>query len=180
MTVNTRRHAPHLLMVLKRDDSYGSARLNAEICYRNMPGKTFNPTHEHGAVLNPHYDPWKETNPHGQFQNLTVSALVDTSGDLNNGQTYGWEYSYRNVFEVKLDFAQQMFTTLRWLDGGMKKLRGERGAPGSFAEYLTNFANVIGCTQFAEYSKDLRADGTRWIWMDIDQMRSWVHNHERQ
>lgn len=176
--MSTRNAVPHLIMVLKRDESYGSVRLNAEVCYRNMPGKTFNPTHDTGTVLNPQFEPWSD-NPYGQFQNLQVTALLDTDSTLNDGRSYGWEYSYHNVFDVNLDFAQQIVKTLRRLNSAMSKLRAERGTPNTFAEYLTHFANAIGCTRFAEYSKELRADGTHWVWMDIDQMHAWVRKHER-
>lgn len=113
-----------------------------------------------------------------QYADLHVRAALDVNGNVNGGQSYAWSYDFR-PYAVNLPRAQSIVTFLRRTDRQMAALAHRLGAPSDFAGYLTHFAVALGITAFAEYSTELRHDGTHWTWMDVDQMRAWVRGHER-
>jgi hypothetical protein len=167
---------PDLLLVLARTARHGTAELFRTVCYRYDPTlATGWDKHKPGTVLSPLF-----TDPGGrydQYADLHVRASVDVN-NVNNGRSYAWAYEFRPI-TVNLPRAQSMAAFLRRTDRQMAALAQQLGSPTDFADYLARFALALGITVFAEHCAELRPDGTHWKWMDVNQMRAWVHHHER-
>ena len=167
---------PDLLIVLARTDQHGLAELVGTVCYRYDP--TREPGrhgHKPGALIRPQF-----TNPAGRYSRyaeLYVRAALDVDGFVD-GRSYCWTYEYRPGI-VHLPLAQSMTTVLRHLDQQMTALARQLGAPADFGDYLARFAAALGITVFVEDAAEPQPDGTRLRWMDVDQMRAWVSQHER-
>ncbi|GIE90477.1 hypothetical protein [Actinoplanes regularis] len=174
------RPHPELLLSLSRTDRHGFTELGAVICYRHQPGVTpGGSSHDPGTVLSPLFNDYGDPRDrYSQYADLHVRASLDTVGDVAGGHAYGWCYEYR-PHTVNLTRAQSMATFLRRTDRQMAALAHQMGTPGDFADYLTHFAVALGITRFAEYTDRIRPDGTRWRWMNADQMQAWIRRHEQ-
>lgn len=171
------RPRPDLLLVLARTTRHGSTELTGSICYRHDPDLASSwDRHERGTVLSPLFE--RADGRYDRYADLQVRALLDTSGDINGGRSYGWSYEYRPL-SVDLQRAQSMTAFLRRTDQQLAALTRTLGTPGTFADYVTHFTLALGITTFAEHSSDMRADGTHWRWMDVDAMRAWINRHEQ-
>jgi len=166
-----------LLLVLARTDRHEFAELVGTVCYRYDPAVDRGwDKHEPGTVLSPHF-----TDPDGRYDryaDLHVRAALDIDGHVNEGRSYAWTTEFRPN-SVDLPRAHSMATFLRRTDRQVAALAQQFGAPSDFAGYLTRFAVALGITVFAEHCAELQPDGTHWTWMDTEQMRAWVRQHER-
>ena len=174
------RPRPELLLSLSRTDRHGCTELDAVICYRYQPGLTPGGSNrEPGTVLHPLFDDYSDPcDRFSPYADLHVRASLDTSGDVGDGRAYGWCFEYR-PHAVNLAREQSMATFLRRTDRQTAALARQMGTPGDFADYVTDFAVALGITRFGEYTDQRRHDGTRWMWMDADQMQTWIRRHEK-
>lgn len=129
------RPRPDLLLVLARTHQHGSTALTGQICYRHDPDLT--PSwnrHEAGTVLSPLFE--HADGRYDQYADLQVRALLDTTGDISNGRSYGWSYEYRPL-SVDLPRAQVMTAMLRRTSRQMAALDQQLGTPSDFGDYVT-------------------------------------------
>lgn len=102
---------------------------------------------------------------------LVIGAQYD--GATANHDPYGWDVEYRDVFSADLRRVEGMVKTLRKIERGLEKLRGEWGYPDTFAAYVTRVAKVLGIATFG-YKHDGREsfyDGNDYRWTDADGLR---------
>ncbi|WP_432983181.1 hypothetical protein [Dactylosporangium sp. CA-233914] len=181
-----------LVLVLARTEQHGIAELVGTICYRYTPNidATAPPRGRRSArrldsqgfryaapgdLLNPHFE--NADGVYDRYADLCVRASIDTGGITDDRRCWGWRYEYRPL-AVDLPRAESMTTMLRRIGRQLDSLDAQFGRPATFADYLTRFATALGITSYAVYSQQLRADGTHWIWLDADGMRSWIAHHE--
>ncbi|GAA1578707.1 hypothetical protein GCM10009827_120280 [Dactylosporangium maewongense] len=170
------RPRPDLLIVLARTDEHGLAQLAGHICYRNDPTADGGSRDaEPGAVLTPSFEP--PDGIHDRYADLYVRGSVDTGGVTDDGSCWGWGHEYRPR-TVDLPRAQSMVAFLRRLERQLAALDTQFGAPATFADYVARFATALGISRYAVRSTKRLVDGTRWHWLDTDDMRRWVRHHE--
>lgn len=170
------RPRPDLLLVLARNNRHGFTELIGNLCYRHDPDHA-KPCdrHERGTVLSPLFESGGRYNP---YADLHVRALLNVKGDVSEGRCYGWSYGYRPL-TVNLARAQTITAMLRRTQRQLAALAQQWGTPADFAAYVSHFAVALGIAAFAEHTAQMRPDGTHWRWLDVDQMRGWIRQHEQ-
>lgn len=168
---------PNLILVLNysADNDFGGwhGNLTAVICYSN-DGPIARTGHDPGAVLSPSWTASADLYP--DYADLTVTGSLSHAFD----DWLSWEVHYRSVSTVDLPRATAMTKTLKHVGKAMTVLQQTRGTPADFAEYLTRFAEVIGCRRYAQRADHLLPTGTHWRHLDVDGMRRWVAKQEKQ
>lgn len=95
--------------------------------------------------------------------------------DRRSQGLYGFDVTYRNVFEVELSTAKEMVQTLTKLEKGLAKLEERRGIARDFGTYVGRVAEVLGAEEIIEtkragsfyrdgdYVRHSVGDGVEWL-----------------
>jgi hypothetical protein len=117
-------------------------------------------------------------NPLGFDSDDTLVALADLAitayHNEDFGGWYGWAVEYHDAHSIDLRRAELMTKQLRKLNKAMAKLDEQFGTASDFPTYCGRVAHALGCTNpnpFGRYSKEMRANGTHYHWMNVDYLR---------
>jgi hypothetical protein len=153
-------------------------RFHARVVYLVDPEPT--PTNPNDSgVRNPSahlYD-----NPLAGFANLAVTALRDPTSETADGEWFGMELEYRDVYSVDAEQAQIMARTLRRLNTKLTKLNETFGRADDLATFCGRVTHALGSTApyaFGRRFDSLQMNGKFYRWVDVDGLRSWLNKPE--
>lgn len=151
---------PELVMQVSTQNPYGgTTQLVGNVVYRDPKDRL--------RLLSPLFG---FNEPYSDYADLHVSSYVV---EPLEGRTYGDTISFR-PHQVEIDRAQSMTATLRRINRGLERLDQQLGRSPDFATFLIRTAHILGCVTFAEYTEEMRPDGTHYRWMDPDTVRWWI------